>query len=301
MQICLILFPGVALSQYSAVQIVVAQANRNAGSRIVQIQTRSATTACICTGEGQPLQPDVSNWHGAPGFDLVVLLTGPSPAQPVNMGLRGFLRQAKRAGATLSGIGQGAVVLARMGLLSSYRPALPVPDGTPGNALAARPDPRPATTASGGAAMDLILDWMDQKICPMLASHTRLSLGLGPTPPDGLSRDPLLRHMQEIMLATVANPLPLTELAASLGSSPKQLRLRCQKGLGITPAQACQALRLDLAHHLVIETGQNVAEIAKEAGFASASSFTRAFRARFGHSPRALRKAAILSPSRSAA
>jgi transcriptional regulator GlxA family with amidase domain len=51
-------------------------------------------------------------------------------------------------------------------------------------------------------------------------------------------------------------------------------------------------LRLSQAARLLQETTLPIADIANVTGFASPSSFTRAFREKFGHAPRQQRKLA---------
>lgn len=124
-------------------------------------------------------------------------------------------------------------------------------------------------------------------------------LATGSLPAPGLpvlrlpaARDPLLDRMQALMAARLDAPIPITGLCEALDLSPKQLRARCHKLLGRSPAQVYQDLRLARAAHLLRHTGLPVAEVAQAAGFASASSFTRSYRARFGDVPRRSRTSA---------
>ena len=71
----------------------------------------------------------------------------------------------------------------------------------------------------------------------------------------------------------------------------KQMRSRCRKALGLTPAQLYLELRLERTAQLVHETGLSVHDIAGATGFASPSAFTRSYRERFGEPPRLVRRA----------
>lgn len=62
--------------------------------------------------------------------------------------------------------------------------------------------------------------------------------------------------------------------------------------LGAGPAKVYRRLRLNLARKLAAETDLSIAEIALRAGYEDPSALTRAFRAEFGLSPRALRSRA---------
>lgn len=110
-----------------------------------------------------------------------------------------------------------------------------------------------------------------------------------PRPHAGLATDPVLSKMRAVMADSIDAPIALTEIADKMGLSPKQLRLRCKKVLGTTPAQAYLALRLDHARELVNATALPVGDIATCTGFASASAFTRSYKRAFGHSPREAR------------
>lgn len=110
-----------------------------------------------------------------------------------------------------------------------------------------------------------------------------------PRPYAALETDPVLSKMRAVMADSIDAPLPLTEIAEKMDLSPKQLRLRCKKVLGTTPAQAYLALRLDHARELVNATALPVGDIATCTGFASASAFTRSYKRVFGHSPREAR------------
>ncbi len=107
-----------------------------------------------------------------------------------------------------------------------------------------------------------------------------------PRPHSGAVGDPALSKMRAIMVDTIDAPIALTEIAEKIGLSPKQLRLRCKKILGTTPAQAYLELRLDHARELVTATALSVADIARFTGFASPSAFTRSYKRAFGQSPR---------------
>jgi AraC-like DNA-binding protein len=49
-------------------------------------------------------------------------------------------------------------------------------------------------------------------------------------------------------------------------------------------------LRLERAHHLLVETSMTITEIARALGYSDLFLFSRQFRQRYGQPPRALRK-----------
>lgn len=83
--------------------------------------------------------------------------------------------------------------------------------------------------------------------------------------------------------------LPLAEVAARVGRSPRQLQRLFEAELGATPSAWYRDLRLQRAKALVEESDRSLAEIAAATGFESAVAFSRAFRRRFGAPPSAWR------------
>lgn len=95
-----------------------------------------------------------------------------------------------------------------------------------------------------------------------------------------------------LMQENLENPLPIPEIARRVGRSQKMLETRMQADLGAGPARIYRRLRLGLARKLVTETDLTIAEIALRAGYEDPSALTRAFRAEFSTTPRALRRQA---------
>lgn len=94
-----------------------------------------------------------------------------------------------------------------------------------------------------------------------------------------------------LMQEHLETPLPIPEIARRVGRSQKALESRMRADLGAGPAQVYRRLRLNLARKLVSETDLPIGEIALRAGYDDPSAMTRAFRAEFGTSPRAIRAA----------
>ncbi|WP_170563812.1 GlxA family transcriptional regulator [Ruegeria atlantica] len=92
-----------------------------------------------------------------------------------------------------------------------------------------------------------------------------------------------------LMQEHLENPLPVSEIANRVGRSQKALSVRVQAELGAGPAQVYRRLRLNLARKLVAETDLSIGEVALRAGYDDPSALTRAFKAEFGTTPRALR------------
>lgn len=92
------------------------------------------------------------------------------------------------------------------------------------------------------------------------------------------------------MHATLETLLRLTDIARAAGCQPKTLERKFQTHMGAAPGQVYRHMRLSAAHQLALTTALPVTEIALRCGYESPAAMTRAFRARFGTSPRDLRK-----------
>ncbi|MDN3522682.1 helix-turn-helix transcriptional regulator [Halomonas ramblicola] len=86
-------------------------------------------------------------------------------------------------------------------------------------------------------------------------------------------------------------------LAEAMHLGQSQLHLLCRRQFGLTPQQYVMRRRLSWASHWLRQTHRSVSEIALDLGFADVSSFSRAYRRRMGHSPRAERNAERQSAS----
>jgi AraC family transcriptional regulator len=83
--------------------------------------------------------------------------------------------------------------------------------------------------------------------------------------------------------------ISLKTLAARAGLSPYHLQRVFSNAVGETPKQLTLRLRLGRAAVLLLTTSDSVLDVALACGFQSHEVFTRAFRRRFGMTPRAYR------------
>ena len=92
------------------------------------------------------------------------------------------------------------------------------------------------------------------------------------------------------MEASLDEPLPLAQIAETLGTSPRSLQQQFRLKLNTTPQDHYLQLRLAEARRLVTDTAMPLMEVAMATGFTSQSSFARAFRTAHGTSARDLRQ-----------
>ncbi|MFC4808936.1 helix-turn-helix domain-containing protein [Paenibacillus sp. GCM10023250] len=85
------------------------------------------------------------------------------------------------------------------------------------------------------------------------------------------------------------DPLPLEEAAASCGLSPNYFSECFRKAAGVTFQTYVQELRLQFAKSLLMTTRLPVTEICFASGSGTLPHFERAFKKRFGSTPRACR------------
>ncbi|MFW2587388.1 GlxA family transcriptional regulator [Sagittula sp. SSi028] len=309
MHVCIILFPGFPMLGYVLIREALRIANLCAGQPLFTCRIRTVTGAPVTASDGTEIAADAQDWEGAQGFDLMVLCAGPDPLGHLPMGLRGFLHRAEAAGATLAGLDQGALILARLGMLDGREAVLP-PDPDRSYPAVSRSrrthvfDRNRLTSTGGLAAAEALLDWIARAQSPALAARTGEAMALGRLADHSDrqrltdSADPVMQRMQSIMAAHMHDPLPLPRIAAELDLSMKQLRLRCDKAMGKTPMQVYTDIRLRRAAQLVEDTALSVQEIASATGFASPSAFTRSYRSHFGKPPRAERAAQKRRPTK---
>ena len=92
--------------------------------------------------------------------------------------------------------------------------------------------------------------------------------------------------------AHMDEPLRLRTLSSMTGISAFHLQRRFIQATGHSPSRRVQLLRLKRASmRLVFQPRQSITDIAFEAGYQNAESFTRAFRKRVGQSPSEFRRA----------
>ncbi len=175
--------------------------------------------------------------------------------------------------------------------------------------LAACGRPIAAGSASGavlGSALEALLagqgpsDPADQQVMREVIRNL-LARVVAPPPDTGgahaLGRaEGLMRRARSLVLANLDNPdLSPDALAAGIGVSRRHL-YRAFAEHGQTPANWIWGLRTEHAHLRLIspdQRGKSLTQLAFEVGFNDMAHFSRAYRARFGCSPRQARMAAL--------
>ena len=99
-----------------------------------------------------------------------------------------------------------------------------------------------------------------------------------------------IKAMMEFISARYPDRLTLEQIAQAGSVSPRECSRCFQETLGTSPFQYLTDFRLRQACRLLRHTDLSVTQIAVSCGFGSSSYFGRAFRERFGQTPRAYRQ-----------
>ncbi|GAA6615164.1 helix-turn-helix transcriptional regulator [Scytonema sp. NUACC26] len=93
-------------------------------------------------------------------------------------------------------------------------------------------------------------------------------------------------HARETLLKHIHNPPSLIELARQVGLNERKLKQGFRKVFDTTVFGYLHDYRMEVAYNLLIERQMNVTEVARKVGYASTTSFSNAFRKKFGVSPK---------------
>ena len=237
----------------------------------------------------------------------VLFVVGDAPLPEVGYeSILAQLRAAHTRGVALGGLGTGAWMLARAGLLDGYRATI----HWPYTALFAERFPdvvvsshvyeidRDRLTAAGGqAAQDLMLALVGAHLGADVTAEVMDQLGIERArAADERQRVPLsarigggqpkLTEAVSLMEANVEEPLPTEEIARLVGVSRRQLERLFKQHLDSLPSRYYLEMRLARARQLLRETSQSILQIGLSCGFSSGPHFSSAYRAHFALTPR---------------
>jgi transcriptional regulator GlxA family with amidase domain len=245
----------------------------------------------------------------APPFAAVWLFTDPLQGERIDAHepevLHEWLQQRAREGCLLAGVGSGAAVLARAGLLDGHRATAhwqQLPELAAAHprvvfsALVYESDRRRLSCGAGTAVLDMMIGWLGQqhgaRLQQQLVDHAGIERLRGR---DERQRVPLALRMGgsaklgealALMEANLGEPLPTEDIARLVGVSRRQLERLFKQHLGELPSRHYGELRLARAQRLLRSTSMSVLQVGLACGFSSGSHFSNAYRARFGRTPR---------------
>ncbi|MGQ7249736.1 GlxA family transcriptional regulator [Halomonas sp. V046] len=284
-------------------------ANRVAGRELFRWHLISRDGAPVTASNGIPL---AVSWalDTAPATPSLAVCASFEPLATLDPRLADWLVARRQAGAALGGIDTGVFVLAAAGLLDDQTVTLhweSLPDfrrrfpRVEAVESLFEVTPEGFSCAGASASIDLALDTIRRRHGDRLTrlvreqlvhDHRRLPASRQRHPADDGELPAPLARVIRLMDAHLESPLSVAHLASAIGISERQLERRFATHLARSPKRVYLERRLRLARQLVIDTHHGVMDIALASGFASPSSFTRAFREYHGLSPTALRRRA---------
>ncbi len=242
------------------------------------------------------------------GCDLLIVIAGFQLARHATPSLLASLRRIAASGTTIAGIDGGPWLLAEAGLLDGHAAtthwedldsfASRFPDVS---TLRDRFTVSENRLTSGGAmpAIEMMLHIISARHGAGFAARVSgLFLYDGapaPTKPQSRTGAPhrhngVTAKANALMEATLDEPLPVAEIAETLGTSPRTLQQQFRLRLNTTPQDHYLQLRLAEARRLVTDTDMPLMDVAMATGFTSQSSFARSFRTAHHLTARELRQ-----------
>ena len=270
----------------------------------------------LVSPDGQPVTSSsglVSLVHhavaDAPKVDLAVVCASFAPRSGATAPTLAWLRRLASHGTYLAAVDTGSEVLASAGLLDGHRATVhwehletfttdfPKVEATQDLYVI---DRRRFSAAGATACLDLMLylircqhgadlatsvaDWfIYSRIRPAeeaqrMPLRDRLAAG-----------NPRLLKAVSLMEAAIEEPLSTAELARRVGVSTRELERLFQRWLRTTPSAYYRRMRLERARALLRQTDTSITEVAFACGFGSIASFSRSYKACYGHPPSASR------------
>jgi DNA-binding response OmpR family regulator len=105
--------------------------------------------------------------------------------------------------------------------------------------------------------------------------------------------DQLFAQALSVLDKRMSDPPGLVQLARELGTNERKLTDIFRQRVGLTVFDYFSELRLETARHLLEQSAMRVQMIAGHVGYRNAGDFTRAYRRRYGMSPREYRQARL--------
>lgn len=122
---------------------------------------------------------------------------------------------------------------------------------------------------------------------------TRLAHFLVPSDEVPSSRDEeLFQRAMACLKDNLSSAPTLADVTSLIGTNPNKINHIFRARTGMTLAEYLQDWRLESSRHLLANSDTQIQLIANSVGYCNAGDFTRAFRTRYGITPRQYRKAA---------
>ena len=304
--LALLVLPQSSILEVASTLDPLRSANRHLGSDMYRWRVVSPNGHAVPLTCGIEL-PSNGPLSAAIGADALVVIAGFQQWQVATPALIRQLSRMAPGFRAMGAIDAGSWVLARAGLLNGYRATVHWEDledfAAAHPAIDVVPDrfviDRNRFTAGGAApACDLMLHLIGARHGAAVAMQTAASFittaqdghvpQISPAKPN-LRLDTRVAAAITRMQTHLDSPEPIAAIAKSVGLSPRRLETLFAETVGLTPGAYALSLRLAAARRMITDTRHPLAEVALRCGFSSASTLSRAFRAKFGGRPSDLR------------
>ncbi|KAA3441803.1 AraC family transcriptional regulator [Mesorhizobium sp. SARCC-RB16n] len=304
-----LVFPGFPMMAFSSVIEPLRAVNVLAKRECYRWIIVGATEGPVEASNGVVIQPGFYA-EAAPRVDRIVVCSGGDADHLVAEDAASWIRRSLRAGAHIGAVADAAFFLARAGLLDGHACTLhwtsqaAFTEAFPNIELRRDLyviDRKRFTSAGGVGSLDMMLEIITRDYGPELAagvaewfvhSPLRSSIDRKLMPlrlRTGVQNELVLSAIA-IMEDAVEERLGMAELTAKLGVSSDKLERSFRSELAISPNGYYRRLRLRRAADLLAHSTLAVRDVALACGFASMSSFARAFREEHGHAPKMARR-----------
>jgi transcriptional regulator GlxA family with amidase domain len=245
-----------------------------------------------------------------PAADLTIVVASLGIESYRDRGLFARLRALRRQHRLIGAVSNGALILARAGLLEGRRATIhwamreQLAQEFPGINLRETLhcwDSDILTSAGGTAATDMMLELIARRDGRRVAEAVAEQFLLSP------SRMPTATHRQgvrwrygvtdrrvaaaiRLMEGRIARPMKIARVAECAGLSERQLERLFASSFGTSPSRFYMDLRLRAAQARLLGTTDSLEEIAEAMGFSSQAHFSHAVKVWSGLSPLAIRK-----------
>jgi AraC family carnitine catabolism transcriptional activator len=270
----------------------------------------------VRASNGAAILPDAAAGDQINVGTLFVVVGG-DPARFSDRKTLNWLRRLAREGVRIAGVSGGPYVLARAGLLDGYRCTVHwdhVPaflEAFPTHLLEHNLyviDRKRLTCAGGTAGLDMSIDMIEREHGHQLATQVsewfiRTQVRPGADAQRMSLRDRYKNNNMRVlrvlahMEANVEEPQSRDDFTRIAGVSSRQLERLFRRHINASVSDTYRHIRLDHAAALLHKTDMSIIDVAVACGFVSASHFSRAFRVRYGQSPRSVRSAAAPASS----
>ena len=308
-----LLLPGFSLAALGAAVDALTQVNVVAGANGARYELSliGVGGSAVTSSSGVAVQL-ACGLDNAPPLDAAFVLSDASLPQHGHEQAIAWLQARASPRVVLGGVGTGAWLLARAGLLAGHRATIHWPyaamfaEDFPDVQVSSNLfeiDRNRLSCASGNASFDLILAWIGQtsaadpaaagEIIAELMDHFGHERQRGPKEHQRVplsarigGGQPKLTEAVTLMEANFEEPLPTEEIARLVGVSRRQLERLFKQYLNSLPSRYYLELRLTRARQLLQKTSQSILQIGLSCGFSSGPHFSSAYRNHFGLTPR---------------